>query len=116
MIEWIGVVAIVVCIFGRTLCSFYKDGRNDLVTEGPYSVTRNPYYYFSILGAGGAGAQTGSVVSGLIFGVMAWIVFYVLVRQEERTMTERYGAAFASNKSRCHDCCRTLSSGVTLRP
>ena len=29
---------------------------------------------------------------------MAWIVFYVLVRQEERTMAERYGAAFASYK------------------
>ena len=99
MIRWIGVGAIVVCIFGRTFCSFYMDGRNDLVTEGPYSVTRNPYYYFSMLGAGGVGAQTGSVVLGLIFGVMAWIVFYVWVLQEERTMAKRYGAAFASYKA-----------------
>jgi protein-S-isoprenylcysteine O-methyltransferase Ste14 len=98
MIEWVGIVAIVVCILGRTWSSLYIGGRkiDQFVTEGPYSVTRNPLYFFSIVGAAGAGAQLGSVVAGLLFGVLAWIVFYFVVIQEERLMAERYGSAFAA--------------------
>jgi len=101
MIEWSGIVAIVVCILGRTWCSLYIGGRKieHLVTVGPYSVTRNPLYCFSVLGAAGAGAQLGSVTSGLVFGLLAWIVFYVVVLQEERVMAEHYGAEFAAYKA-----------------
>jgi protein-S-isoprenylcysteine O-methyltransferase Ste14 len=98
MIEWVGIVAIVVCILGRTWTSLYIAGRKieQLVTDGPYSVMRNPLYFFSIIGAAGAGAQLGSVVAGLVFGVLAWAVFYVVALQEERLLADRYGAAFAS--------------------
>ena len=96
MIEWIGIVAIVVCILGRTWCTLYIGGRKieQFVTEGPYSVSRNPLYFFSILGAAGAGAQLGSVLAGVVFGALAWIVFYVVVLQEERLLAGRYGEAF----------------------
>ena len=98
MIEWVGIVAIVVCIVGRTWTSLYIGGRKieQFVTEGPYSVMRNPLYFFSILGAAGAGAQLGSVVAGLVFGGLAWLVFYVVVLQEEQVLAERYGSAFAA--------------------
>jgi protein-S-isoprenylcysteine O-methyltransferase Ste14 len=98
MIEWVGIVAIVVCILGRTWTSLYIAGRKieQLVTDGPYSVMRNPLYFFSILGAAGAGAQLGSVVAGLVFGILAWAVFHVVTLQEERVMRDRYGAAFAN--------------------
>ena len=98
MIEWTGIVAIVVCILGRTWTSLYIAGRKieQLVTDGPYSVMRNPLYFFSIIGAAGAGAQLGSIVAGLVFGALAWAVFYVVTLQEERLLADRYGAAFAS--------------------
>src|ERR1041384_3442899 len=81
MIEWVGIVLIVVCILGRTWCTLYIGGRkiDQFVTEGPYSVSRNPLYFFSILGAAGAGAQLGSVTAGVVFGALAWIVFRVVV-------------------------------------
>jgi protein-S-isoprenylcysteine O-methyltransferase Ste14 len=96
MIEWVGSVAIVVCILGRTWASLYIGGRKveQFVVLGPYSVMRNPLYFFSILGAFGAGAQLGSLVSGAIFGVLAWIVFYVVIVQEEHLMAKRYGVVF----------------------
>ncbi|MES1155474.1 MAG: isoprenylcysteine carboxylmethyltransferase family protein, partial [Pseudorhodoplanes sp.] len=96
MIEWIGIVAIVVCILGRTWASLYIGGRKveQFVVHGPYSVMRNPLYFFSILGAFGAGAQLGSIVAGAIFGVLAWLVFYFVIVQEEQLMAKRYGAAF----------------------
>jgi protein-S-isoprenylcysteine O-methyltransferase Ste14 len=43
----------------------------ELVTVGPYSVMRNPLYFFFILGGIGVGAQSGSVVVALICGVLA---------------------------------------------
>ena len=96
MIEWIGIVAIVVCILGRTWASLYIGGRKieQLVVRGPYSVMRNPLYFFSILGAFGAGAQLGSIVAGAIFSVLAWVVFYFVIVREEQLMAQKYGAAF----------------------
>jgi hypothetical protein len=66
------------------------------VTVGPYSIVRNPLYVFSILGAAGAGAQLGSITTAMLSGLLAWLVFHVVVRQEERLMAERYGDAFAA--------------------
>jgi protein-S-isoprenylcysteine O-methyltransferase Ste14 len=101
MIESAGIVAMTICILGRTWCSLYLGGRKiePFVTVGPYSVSRNPWYFFAILGAAGAGAQLGSVLSGVIFGLLAWMVCYVAILQEERALTDRYGAEFAAYKA-----------------
>jgi protein-S-isoprenylcysteine O-methyltransferase Ste14 len=97
VIEWAGVAAIVVCILGRTWASLYIAGRKieQFVTDGPYSVVRNPLYFFSIIGTAGAGALLGSIVAGVVFGALAWAVFFVVTLQEERVMAERYDGAFA---------------------
>lgn len=102
MVEWLGIVAIAICILGRTWCSLYIGGRKivQLVSDGPYSVSRNPLYFFSMVGAFGVGAQLGSVVSGLVFAALAWMVFYVVVLQEEKLLAERYGAAFARYRAK----------------
>jgi protein-S-isoprenylcysteine O-methyltransferase Ste14 len=96
MIEWGGIILIVACILGRTWSSLYIGGRKieQFVTNGPYSIMRNPLYFFSILGAMGAGAQLGSIVMALASGALAWGVFYVVVLQEERLLLNRYGAQF----------------------
>jgi protein-S-isoprenylcysteine O-methyltransferase Ste14 len=95
-VEWIGIVLIFVCILGRTWSSLYIGGRkiDELVTVGPYSVCRNPLYFFSVLGAAGMGAQTGSVVIGLICGVIAAVVFRIVVVQEEKLLLQKYGDTF----------------------
>jgi len=97
MIEWFGIFAILLCIFGRTWTSLYIGGRKNraLLTKGPYSVVRNPLYVFSILGAAGAGAQLGSVISSVIIGLLVWMVFYIEVLREERNMAARHGANYA---------------------
>jgi protein-S-isoprenylcysteine O-methyltransferase Ste14 len=96
MIEWLGIVLIVVCILGRTWASLYIGGRKieEFVQTGPYSVVRNPLYFFSFLGAAGVGMQVGSIVLGLICAALAWLVFSVVVRQEEQVLAERYGQAY----------------------
>jgi len=96
MIEWAGIVLIVLCILGRTWASLYIGGRKieEFVQTGPYSVTRNPLYFFSFLGAAGVGAQVGSVTLALICAALAYAVFYVVVRQEEQVLAARYGEAY----------------------
>jgi protein-S-isoprenylcysteine O-methyltransferase Ste14 len=96
MIEWFGIVLIVVCILGRTWSSLYIGGRKieEFVQTGPYSVMRNPLYFFSFVGAAGVGMQVGSIVLGLICAGLAFVVFYVVVRQEEQVLAARYGETY----------------------
>lgn len=96
MIEWLGIVLIVACILGRTWSSLYIGGRKieEFVQTGPYSVMRNPLYFFSFLGAAGVGMQVGSVTLGLICLFIAWLVFYVVVLQEEQVLSARYGETY----------------------
>jgi protein-S-isoprenylcysteine O-methyltransferase Ste14 len=95
-IEWAGVVLIVACIVGRTWSSLYISGRKntELVTIGPYSISRNPLYFFSVLGAAGMGAQIGSVVVAAVCGVIAWIIFHIVILQEERLLQRSYGKRY----------------------
>jgi hypothetical protein len=101
-IEVTGIILIVLCILGRTWCSVYIAGRKDvnLVTVGPYSVSRNPLYFFSILGAVGVGAQFGTFTSALVVGLLAWFVFELVVAQEERSLKEVYGQVYNDYLSR----------------
>lgn len=95
-IEGCGVVLILACIFGRTWCSLYISGRKkrELVTAGPYSLVRNPLYVFTLLGAFGIGAQTGSLVVAGWFAVVAFIVFYTVVRKEELYLAAEFPAEY----------------------
>jgi protein-S-isoprenylcysteine O-methyltransferase Ste14 len=87
-IEWIGIVLLVLCILGRTWSTLYIGGRKNsaLVTQGPYSICRNPLYLFSIIGAIGVGAQFGSVTVAVVCGLFAWIVFLWTARREEAVL------------------------------
>jgi protein-S-isoprenylcysteine O-methyltransferase Ste14 len=95
-IESVGILLIGICIVGRTWSSFYIAGRKDvsLVMIGPYSVCRNPLYVFSILGAAGVGAQLGSIVIMVLVGLLAWFVFDLVVREEEKSLEEVYGRPY----------------------
>ncbi|WP_082049809.1 isoprenylcysteine carboxylmethyltransferase family protein [Thalassospira sp. HJ] len=95
-IEAIGITAILICIFGRGWCALYIGGRKktSLVTLGPYSISRNPLYVFSFIGAFGAGAQTGSLVMAGLFSLACWLVFRSVVAHEEAMLAERFGASF----------------------
>lgn len=97
-IRWIGIAATVICILGRTWCTLYIGGRkiDQLVTIGPYSVSRNPLYFFTILGAAGMGVQHGSLLTGTVFCTFTWLVFRSVVLREESVLASLHGAMFAS--------------------
>lgn len=96
IIEWLGIVLMVVAIVGRTWCTLYIGGRKiySLVDVGPYSVTRNPLYLLSVVGAVGAGAQTGSVAMAFLLGLTVYLVFHIVIRREEHALRETLGVTY----------------------
>lgn len=97
-IEFAGLILIVVCICGRIYCTLYIGGRKikSLITAGPYSVSRNPLYFFSIIGAVGAGAQLGSFVLAAITGAVAYFVLLLVIFKEEAVLAHEFGDAYKS--------------------
>ncbi len=45
----------------------------ELVTDGPYSIMRNPLYVFSVIRVAGIGAQAGSVTIALVCACVALV-------------------------------------------
>lgn len=68
IIEMTGIALVLACIFGRLWSILYVGGRKnqELVTGGPYSMTRNPLYFFSTVGIVGVGLMFGSISVALI--------------------------------------------------
>jgi protein-S-isoprenylcysteine O-methyltransferase Ste14 len=101
LIQWCGFMAIFVSIYGRTWTFVYIcDRKNaELVRDGPYSVVRNPLYFFSIVGTAGATAQIGSVTLAVIFGFLVWLVLYMEIINEERVLAALHGQEFLTYKA-----------------
>jgi protein-S-isoprenylcysteine O-methyltransferase Ste14 len=96
-VEALGIGLIGIGILGRLWCTVYIGGRKsaEIVDRGPYSVTRNPLYVFSTIAATGVGAQTGSVVVALFFGIATAMAFHIVIRREEHHLAGIFGDAYA---------------------
>lgn len=84
--------------FGRLWALSYIGSRKkkSLITQGPYSVTRNPLYLFSLIGALGVGIVTDSVLVVCLITAMFAIYYPVVIRAEERSLLRIHGEAFDS--------------------
>lgn len=92
----IGLMLIGFAIVGRLWCALYIGGRknDELVSEGPYSMTRNPQYFFSLLGFLGLGLSTRSVSFALSAGLFFAAVYPCVIASEEAFLRNKFGAAF----------------------
>ena len=101
-VEMVGVLLIFLGIVGRLWASLVIGGRKsaEVVSDGPYSITRNPLYLFSALAAIGVGAQMGSVVTALGFGLLCWGAFHVVILREERYLSGILGQPYADYLAR----------------
>lgn len=99
--EWLGYVLIVLATMGRIWCAVYIGGRKDdeLCTDGPYSLARNPLYLFSLIGAAGIFLAAQKLV--LLLALLPFSVYYhfVIVGEEARLM-EKFGSDYAGYRRR----------------
>jgi protein-S-isoprenylcysteine O-methyltransferase Ste14 len=102
LIETIGVVLIFLGIIGRLWATLYIGGRKsaEVVSGGPYSITRNPLYVFSSVAACGVGAQIGSITATIGFGVICAAAFHIVILREEKFLKEALGAPYLAYMAR----------------
>ncbi|RUU73515.1 MAG: isoprenylcysteine carboxylmethyltransferase family protein [Mesorhizobium sp.] len=102
VVEMIGFVLILVCILGRLWSILYVGGRknSELAVSGPYSITRNPLYLFSTIGAFGIGLMFGSLIVASALGVCTYAVFGMTARKEETFLRDKFGPEFEAYVAR----------------
>jgi protein-S-isoprenylcysteine O-methyltransferase Ste14 len=96
LVEMFGLVLVLVCVGGRLWSTLYIGGRknSELISMGPFSMTQNPLYFFSTLGALGIGLIYGSVLAALALGLASFIVFRVTAGKEAEFLSGKFGDAY----------------------
>jgi len=95
--ELLGFGLLAVAALGRLWCLSYIAGfKNEvLVTEGPYSVVRNPLYVFNFIGAVGFGLAIENPLLAALLALGFFILYPGVVRLEEERMEQLFGESFA---------------------
>jgi protein-S-isoprenylcysteine O-methyltransferase Ste14 len=84
------------CILGRLWSALYIAGNKTktLISEGPYSMVRNPLYFFSFFGAIGLGLTTENLLILLLIVVLFIIYYPFVIIGEEKRLIEVHGDEF----------------------
>lgn len=98
-----GVMFIAGCVLvgcatvGRLWCAQYIAGykTDTLVTVGPYSLCRNPLYFFSLLGGAGVGLCTESVTIVLVVLAVFAVIYPFTIMAEEKKLSAVFGDVYA---------------------
>jgi protein-S-isoprenylcysteine O-methyltransferase Ste14 len=100
-VELAGIGLVILCIAGRVWSSLYIGSKKnrELVTAGPYSITRNPLYLFSTVGAVGIGMMFGSLVASVVLGLLAYGVLITTAHREAEDLGKIFGSRYAAYSS-----------------
>jgi len=92
----VGCALVGIATVGRLWCAQYIAGykTETLVTSGPYSLCRNPLYFFSLLGGLGVGLCTGSVTLTLVIATVFALIYSVTIGKEERNLRNIFGGEY----------------------
>lgn len=96
MVEYFGYFLIAVAALGRVYASAFLGGHKNtsLIDYGPYSLMRNPLYFFSWLGFIGFGFLSGFITLVLLFGIGFYVLYDRLIAREEGRLTEIFGNTY----------------------
>lgn len=100
--ESAGFCLVLVCVAGRMWSILYIGSRKNraLTTLGPYSMTRNPLYLFSTIGAVGVGLIFGSIVIALMLGLFSYLAFTMTATKEADHLKTLFGDEFVAYAER----------------
>jgi len=91
-----GAVLVGIASLGRLWCSVYIAGykTDHLVTQGPYSMCRNPLYFFSLLGAVGIGFASENFLIPVLI-LIGFVAYYpIIIKSEEAELTKLHKDEF----------------------
>lgn len=101
-LEVTGVLLLISALVGRIWAILYigPHKNREVVQIGPYSMTRNPLYFFSLLGIFGAGLALGGLTLSLLYGTGFFVIFYLTAREEAAFLAHKFGQAYAGYAAR----------------
>jgi protein-S-isoprenylcysteine O-methyltransferase Ste14 len=94
--EVLSFLILTIATLGRVWTSAYISGRktHELVTDGPYSLTRNPLYFFSLLAYLGAGLAFEKLTVALAFLAVFWLSHWPTILAEESKLRNKFGEEY----------------------
>jgi protein-S-isoprenylcysteine O-methyltransferase Ste14 len=100
--ETVGLALLILAVMGRLWSILYIGAKKnqELVTFGPYSVTRNPLYFFSITGLLGIGLVFGSLTLAIALLVTGSVVFHYTAMREADFLKAKFGSVYADYAGR----------------
>ena len=92
----IGIILVAIASLGRMWCSIYIAGYKDdkLIMEGPYSISRNPLYFFSAIGLIGLGCVTETFTFPIFFIILFSMYYPYVIKSEEKRLKKLFGSYF----------------------
>jgi protein-S-isoprenylcysteine O-methyltransferase Ste14 len=102
VIEAVGILTLLAGVLGRFWAILYVGAvkNREVMQSGPYSMTRNPLYFFSTLAAFGIGLMMGAVFFALLLGAVVGGILYVTSRREQAFLEQEFGPAYAAYAAR----------------
>ncbi|MBI9088954.1 MAG: isoprenylcysteine carboxylmethyltransferase family protein [Desulfobacterium sp.] len=84
--------------FGRIWCSVYIGGfKNEkLISQGPFSMCRNPLYFFSLVGALGVGLATETLAVPFLILLFFSLYYPYVIKKEEVMLFRKHSKAYAA--------------------
>ena len=91
-----GIILAGIAALGRLWCSLYIAGykTDTLITEGPYSMCRNPLYFLSFIGALGVGFTSKTFMMPLIISLAFGAYYPFVIKSEEAKLKIRHKHKF----------------------
>lgn len=96
LMESAGFLCMVVGTLGRLWCTLHIAGHKNtsLQTGGPYSVTRNPLYFFSFLAVVGITLYSLKGMLALTVAATFMIYYYFVIHSEEKRLSGLFGQTY----------------------
>lgn len=97
-----GLVLIGIATVGRLWCNLYIVGykNRQLLTTGPYSISRNPLYFFSSVGAVGVGFMSESLIITATVALLFAATYPRVILAEEARLATLHGDAWTQYVAR----------------
>ena len=97
MVVAIGTILALFGALGRVWCSSYAAGNKNaiLLHDGPFSISRNPLYFFSFVGGLGIAITTETMTIPVLFSGWFALHYRKVIASEEQHLEQRYGRRYA---------------------
>jgi protein-S-isoprenylcysteine O-methyltransferase Ste14 len=101
-IEAFGILVLVSGVLGRFWSTLYIGGHKNqsVMQDGPYSMTRNPLYFFSTVATFGIGLLSGSLTIALITVGLVGTVLWQTAKREAVFLDSEFGEPYRAYVAR----------------